>query len=204
MSATVTCSTPQGRDVTFEMSALLSPAAREQIRADANAWIKSLRLVSYGGESMRARFRYRSDSLWWFTELYLHKMRQLDTAIATVLALESVREDQSPTRMTVHSPDPTVRAAAEAFGRANRRIFIRSAYWLHGVPWRTSQIKASSTASHLVLFTGFAGRCRGGSFRCSAGAKPVHRILGVSNRPMARDTPDVGFCDSRSRLMDLC
>lgn len=119
MAATVTLSTAQGREITLELSALLSADAREQTRQDANAWIKQLRLVTYGPESMRQRFRFRGDSLWWFTELYLHKMRQLDTAVATVLALERVREEHAPTRIVVHSPDATVRVAAEAFGRAH-------------------------------------------------------------------------------------
>ena len=41
---------------------------------------------------MRDRFTYRGDSLWWFTELYLHKMRQLDRAVSVTLALEAARE----------------------------------------------------------------------------------------------------------------
>ena len=71
------------------MASALTPARREQARADANQWIKRLRLAPYGGVSMRERFTYRGDSLWWFTELYLHKMRRLDVAVSTVLALEA-------------------------------------------------------------------------------------------------------------------
>jgi hypothetical protein len=36
-----------------------------------------LRLTPYDDVSMRERFTYRGDSLWWFTELYLHKMRRV-------------------------------------------------------------------------------------------------------------------------------
>jgi hypothetical protein len=88
------------------------------VRSDANDWIKRLRLVSYDGVSMRQRFRYRGDSLWWFTELYLHKSKRLDVAVSTVLALESARDQYQPTRMSVQSGDPDVRDAAEAFGRS--------------------------------------------------------------------------------------
>ena len=119
MSATITCTTPQGRDVTVELAALLLPDSREQVRGDANDWIKRLRLVQYDGVSMRQRFRYRGDSLWWFTELYLHKGKRLDVAVSTVLALESARHQYQPTRITVQSVDPDVRDAAEAFGRAH-------------------------------------------------------------------------------------
>jgi len=116
MPVIVTCRTAQGRDVTAPLDSFLTPTTREQVRFDANGWIKRLRLVSYGGVSMRQRFRYRHDSLWWFTELYLHKMRQLDAAVATVLALEAAREAHQPTRITLASAPAAVREAAVAFG----------------------------------------------------------------------------------------
>jgi hypothetical protein len=68
---------------------------------------------------MRERFVYRGDSLWWFTELFLHKMRRLDTAVATTLALEAVRAGQSPARLRVDTDDRVVSETAEAFGRAH-------------------------------------------------------------------------------------
>ena len=114
------CSTANGRDVELDLAALLSPALLEQTRVDANAWIKRFRLVPFGSQSMRQRFRYQNDSLWWFTELYLHKMRRLETAVSTVLALEAARESHHPTRVRVQSPDSAVRDAAIAFGHAHR------------------------------------------------------------------------------------
>lgn len=117
MPVIVTCRTAQGRDVSAPLDSFLTPAAREQVRVDANAWIKRLRLVPYGGVPMRQRFRYRHDSLWWFTELYLHKTRQLDAAVAAVLALEAARDAHQPTRITLASPSATVRDAAQSFGR---------------------------------------------------------------------------------------
>ena len=116
MPVLVTCRTAQGRDISAPLDSFLTPAAREQVRFDANAWIKRLRLVAYGGVPMRQRFRYRRDSLWWFTELYLHKTRQLDAAVAAVLALEAARDTHQPTRITLASPPPAVRDAALAFG----------------------------------------------------------------------------------------
>jgi len=116
---TVTSTTPQGRHVVDDLGSLLTPALREQAREDAIAWIKTFRLVSFGGVSMRERFAYRGDSLWWFTELYLHKMRRLDVAVSTVLALEAARDRHVPTRLRVQSSDPCVRDAATAFGAAH-------------------------------------------------------------------------------------
>jgi hypothetical protein len=119
MKSNVIVVSPQGRQLRHEMRALLTPEAREETRVEANRWIKRLRLVDYDGVPMRDRFRYRGDSLWWFTELYLHKMRRLEAAVETVLALEAVRAAESPARVTVESADDAVRLAARAFGDAH-------------------------------------------------------------------------------------
>src|SRR5687768_16339940 len=100
------------------LSALVTPDLAERARADTNAWIKRLRLVPYGGVSMRERFCYRGDSLWWFTELYLQKMRQLDQAMLTVLALDHAREQYGPARMAVKAACAATPVAARAFGAA--------------------------------------------------------------------------------------
>ena len=155
MAATITCRTPQGRDVAVPLAALLTPALREQARVDANQWIKQLRLVPYDAVPMRQRFRYRHDSLWWFTELYLHKMRQLDTGVRTVLALEAARAEHQPTRMTVASANPAERDAALAFGRAHavpidltgRPVARKDLSWASysiGLSARLSRMRASS------------------------------------------------------------
>lgn len=122
MAPTIASVTAQGRSIEEPLSSLLSPEARDAVPAEANRWIKRLRLVRYGEQSMRDRFTYRGDSLWWFTELYLHKMRRLERAAATILALEAARERYSPSRLEIRDADALVRNAAEAFSRA------------HGVP----------------------------------------------------------------------
>ncbi|HEX5070586.1 MAG TPA: hypothetical protein VFV78_10275 [Vicinamibacterales bacterium] len=116
MAALLTCRTAQGRDVAAPLESYLTPALREQSRRDAIAWIKSLRLVPYDGMPMRRRFRFRHDSLWWFTELYLHKMRQLDAGVQTILALEAARDAHQPTRMALTGAGPAACEAARAFG----------------------------------------------------------------------------------------
>jgi hypothetical protein len=133
MKAAITSVSGHGVSPPRDLHSLLSPAARETARLMANSWIKSLRQVDYAGRSMRERFRYRDDSLWWFTEIYLHKMRRLDTALETVLALESVREHDAPDRLVVESADEVVREAARAFGRA-REVVVD----IEGAPGRRS------------------------------------------------------------------
>lgn len=119
MRATLTCVTPQGRELRTEISDWLTPDLRDTARIEANAWIKRLRLAPYDGQTMRERFAYRQDSLWWFTELFLHKMRRLDTAVGATLALEALRAQHAPARLRVDTDDHVVRETVEAFGRAH-------------------------------------------------------------------------------------
>ena len=78
---------------------------------------------------MRERFTYRGDSLWWFTELYLHKMRRLDTAVAVTLALEALRARDAPRASARRHRRPrrprhgamAFGARARASGRGRRR-----------------------------------------------------------------------------------
>src|SRR4030095_16422909 len=76
------------------------------------------RLVRYGSQTMRERLVYQGDSLWWFTELYLHKMRKLDRAVSVTLALDAARERHGAVRLAVETADLVTRDAAHAFGRA--------------------------------------------------------------------------------------
>ncbi len=101
-----------------DLADALTPDLREASRVEANAWIKRLRLVPFDGRTMRERFTYRDDSLWWFTELYLHKMRQLDTAVAVTLALDAMSEAHQPARIVFESDDRTSAETAAAFGHA--------------------------------------------------------------------------------------
>ncbi len=114
---------------------------------------------------MRQRFRYRHDSLWWFTELYLHKMRQLDAGVRTVLALEAARAEHQPTRLTVASADPAVRDAAVAFGQS------------HGVPVELAgQARARKNLSWESYSIGLSARLS----RMRASALPVARHPAVA------------------------
>jgi len=103
---------------THDAASLIGPDVREAVRSEANAWIKRLRLVPYGSLTMRERFRYKNDTLWWFTELYLHKMQRLEAAIAAIFALEASR-DRGAARVRVTTSDTAVRQASIAFGRAH-------------------------------------------------------------------------------------
>jgi hypothetical protein len=120
MRGAVTCISAGGHEHRTSFDALLTADRREAVREAAANWIKRLRLVRYGDETMRERFRYRGDSLWWFTEIYLHKMRRLETAIAAIAALDAAITADAPARLLVHATDPVVREATTAFGAARR------------------------------------------------------------------------------------
>ena len=117
-AASVTCFTKRGAGQRVALSDLLKGTGRDETRELAYRWIKSLRLVRYGTATMRERFLYRGDSLWWFTEIYLHKVRHLEDAVATVVALDRARQTFEPDRMAVDADSRAVVAAALAFGRA--------------------------------------------------------------------------------------
>ena len=118
MAPSVTCFTRQGAAQRLSLSNLLTGADVDETRELTHRWIKSLRLVRYGHVTMRERFTYREDSLWWFTELYLHKVRHLEEAIATIVALDRACRTLEPARLEVEAETPTALAAAQAFSRA--------------------------------------------------------------------------------------
>ena len=118
MPARVSLVTATGKRLDVEFDTLLSSALREQARVDANQFIKRLRLVPYGAETMRTMFTYRGESLWWFTELYLHKMRRLDAAVTAIHALDAALQQFEPATVEIASDAPVLRAVATAFGQA--------------------------------------------------------------------------------------
>ena len=202
-AATVTCVTPQGRKIRTDIASLLTPELREIARAEANQWIKRLRLVPYDGRSMRERFTYRSDSLWWFTELYLHKMKKLDRAVAVTLALDAARERYSPSRMVVETADLVTRDAAHALGRARgvpvetrgRHIERRRPAWpsyLVGLTATLSRLRPSLPASRVrpAVVAAFVHTAFWRSDGADSGPKQESYIGPVLDAVAARLPPD--------------
>jgi hypothetical protein len=100
----------------------LDASAADRAAADANQWIKSLRHARVDGQSLRDRFTHRGDSLWWFAELYLHKLQVVTRAFRAVAALERLAEAERGGRWLLSGSDPVVgciaRAVAERHGVA--------------------------------------------------------------------------------------
>ena len=93
---------------TVSLDDYVDPIADEQSHVAANRWIKQLRHLAVDGEPLRRRFTVRGDSLWWFTELYLHKQQAIRGLFRTIAALESLKAAESP-----HEIEPASGAALE-------------------------------------------------------------------------------------------
>ena len=90
----------------------LTPDLAEQAERAANAWIKTLRTQHVDGVPLRDRFRYRGDSLWWFAELYLHKMQVINAIHRAVLAIDAALAREQPSAVRVVTRDPVARRVA--------------------------------------------------------------------------------------------
>jgi hypothetical protein len=154
---TLTCLTAQGARRSGDLASWLTPARRERVLDDTLRWIKQLRLVPIDGVTMRQRFQYRHESLWWFTELFLHKERQLESALVTIAALDAAQAAESPARIEIATANRAVRDAARAFAEA-RHIPIavtgqsaarpdRWASYLIGVTTLASRLRPASRAA---------------------------------------------------------
>lgn len=81
---------------TVRLADYLDEAGEEAAASAAYCWIKGLRGLVVDGQPMRRRFQYRGDSLWWFTELYLHKQQVILDLHRTLAALEALAASERP------------------------------------------------------------------------------------------------------------
>jgi hypothetical protein len=98
----------------------------EEAERDGNRWIKSLRHARVDGVPLRDRFTWRGDSLWWFAELYLHKIPVAAAILRTAVALESLIARESPTAIEIVPGDEVLRFVAPLVA-ARHRVACRSA-----------------------------------------------------------------------------
>jgi hypothetical protein len=87
------------------LSTYLDAASEQRAQLDACAWIKRLRAVRVDGLSMRARFTAGEDSLWWFTELYLHKEQAILAIMRTIAAIDALVERERPSSVVWRDGD---------------------------------------------------------------------------------------------------
>jgi hypothetical protein len=88
-------------------------------RADRSAidWVKAVRHADLHGQALRERLTYRGDSLWWFVEIYLHRMRVIETLYRAVTASENLFRTERPIALHVIEGDDIARHVLAAGAR---------------------------------------------------------------------------------------
>ena len=98
----------------------LDGEAEERAQREAIAWIKSLRSLEVDGVPFRRRFTHRGDSLWWFTELYLHKQQAVLTIFRGLAAIDALVGREAPHALELERGGPVLAAVVSAAARARR------------------------------------------------------------------------------------
>ena len=155
----------------------LDPAAEGRAIAGEYAWIKRLRHLNIEGQPMRRRFAFRGDSLWWFTELYLHKEQVVLTLFRTIAALQRIIEQERPIQLDVSASGPIVRdVARNAAGLHRLRVNGSRAFRPDGLRLVRMDLRAAG-----LRWAALASRARLGGSRAprSSGriAAFVHRAF---------------------------
>ena len=96
------------------LSACLDRDAEERAQVDARQWIKALRRLQVDGQPLRDRFTIGDDSLWWFTELYLHKEQAVLAAMRTIAAVDALVERERPSALVWQTGDAVTEFVTKA------------------------------------------------------------------------------------------
>ena len=96
----------------------LDAADEEAAEYDSCAWIKALRHLRVSGQTLRDRFTYRGDSLWWFAELYLHKEQAILSLFRATRAAETLIQRERPVAVRVTGTSYPARVAVAAVAAA--------------------------------------------------------------------------------------
>lgn len=117
---------------TVSLASYLDPAAEEAAHQAEYEWIKRLRAVDVDGGPFRDRFTVRGDSLWWFSEIYLHKQQAILNIHRALAAIDALIAQEQPSALQVLSAPADVHhvvAAAAAARGVRGRNAIDPAVW---------------------------------------------------------------------------
>jgi hypothetical protein len=96
----------------------LDASDEETAQSDTCSWIKQLRHARVRGQTLRERFTYRGDSLWWFAELYLHKEQAILTLFRATRAAEALIARERPTAIRFSACSHPTRTAVASVAAA--------------------------------------------------------------------------------------
>ena len=154
IDGTIRITTATG-DRLVRLASYLAPDDEETAHLEAYNWIKQLRQAKVDGRGMRQRFTLRGDSLWWFTEIYLHKERAALVILATIAATRTLIEREKPQAIAVADGSVIVRhvvpLAAATFGVAGQGS-VTDREWsvrLRGLKRRAQGLTLAALASRL-------------------------------------------------------
>jgi hypothetical protein len=185
------------------LSAYLDARAEERAQDRAREWIKALRAVRVDGHSMRARFTAGQDSLWWFTEIYLHKEQAILTVMRTFSALDALVEREQPSaiawrngdavtewaviaRSGVHGVSTAPRTSVWRLRGAERRLRARA----HAL--RLADMAPRSAKPHIARAT-VAAFVHRAFVNASEGAASGERYLGRVLTALEKELPPGGM-----------
>ena len=117
-----------------QLASYLEAELQERATIDARGWIKQLRHLRVDGTPFRERFTYRDDSLWWFSEIFLHKQRVIDTIFRVRASLERLIDQEQPYSLTLDHGDVVTRMLAPQVAAARRVRYT-------GPPLTTTQLQ---------------------------------------------------------------
>lgn len=165
-----------GATTTVVLADYLDARAEEGAHESAYAWIKRLRHADVGGTGLRDRFTARGDSLWWFTELYLHKTQVVLDLHRALVAMHRLVEQEAPSDITAVAGSPDT--AHVAIGLAQARgiacgATIRPVTWLR-------RLAALEARARRLNFSALATRDRWGGTtipRPAPAAVFIHRAF---------------------------
>ncbi len=133
----------------IDVDSLLDAEAAERADVSANQWIKDLRHARVDGDALRDRFTHRGDSLWWFTEIYLHRMRVVTRAHRAVTALERLARQDPGARWFVDGSDAVV-------GHVARQVAARHGISCEGPADLLAEQRGTGTRAKALFHTATA------------------------------------------------
>jgi hypothetical protein len=133
---------------TVELGVYLDAAAEEAAHQLAYTWIKALRHVDVDGRSFRDRFTVRGDSLWWFSEIYLHKEAAILDIFRAIASTSSLIERERPLHIRVLRGSDAVRHVVVRLALQRQ---VRASGETTSLRWRVRRTKLEWRARMLAL-----------------------------------------------------
>ena len=146
-----------------ELSDYLTGADEEAAHDSEYDWIKKLRHARVGGDTFRERFTVRGDSLWWFSEVYLHKQQAILDIHRSIAAAQALIDRERPLSLrvvrgsaVVRDVVPQVAALMKVRSGSSRVSRLEWAQRMARLRWRAWMLMSAAGASRMKRSAGTA------------------------------------------------